>query len=256
MVVSAFGLSGLLLASLNLEAQTRKPASAVPAMSADCSWSDAAPFPGKVVGNTVASAGGNLYSFGGSIDTLISKRAFKFDGITWTPIASYPLAINGAAAVTDGTNIYIVGGAAQSTRERSPTAITYAARFLHQPANGHAVVYLDGKLYKFGGRDIDALEIYDIGSDAWRTAAPYPQRTDLLGGFAQGPFVYGAGGLVRNLNFVLQPTRKTYRYDPGNDRWDDEAIADLPVTRHGAAAPSTRASASWRADFWEATSLR
>jgi len=53
-----------------------------------------------------------------------------------------------------------------------------------------------------------------------------------LSAFAQGNFIYGLGG-IDSLNGA---TAKTYRYDPSTNTWDDAAIADLPITRYGAAS--------------------
>ena len=76
--------------------------------------------------------------------------------------------------------------------------------------------------------------------------APYPLAISFVSAFVNGGFIYGAGG-IQSVGSVA--SLKTYRYDPVGNTWDDAAIADLPLTRWGAASSGTLygagAAAGW-----------
>jgi hypothetical protein len=65
-------------------------------------------------------------------------------------------------------------------------------------------VYLNGKIYKIGGyvssastsTSSNAVEIYDIASNTWSAGAPYPVAQGWMSAFAQGNFIYVAGGVA------------------------------------------------------------
>ena len=100
-----------------------------------------------------------------------------------------------------------------------------------------AAVYLNGKIYKFAGSaaaaSTNVLEIYDIGGGGWTLGAPYPLAISFVSAWAQGGFIYAAGGID---SVTSTESLKTYRYDPVANTWDDASIADLPATRWGAAS--------------------
>ena len=235
----------LLLSVLTGPTQLRAASAAPPEPDTlfNCVWSTAANYPITVLDNAVTSVGGNIYSFGG-VSTNIIATSFKFDGTTWTGIAPLPVAVEYPAAVSDGTNVYVLGGSngagvSQTTLSRynvGTNTYTTLAPFT-TPTWNHAAAYLNGKIYKFAGSNNTAstnvLEIYDIASNTWSVGAPYPAAISFVSAFVQGNFIYAAGGVdsVTNLE-----SAKTYRYDPIANSWNDAAIADLPVSRWGAAA--------------------
>ena len=202
--------------------------------------------PTPVLASAAVSLGGFLYIFGGVRGNTISAESYKFDGSAWTSIAPLPVATELSAAVTDGTNIFIMGGVNSNfttlaTLYRyNPIANAYTQLASYNIATwGHAAVYLNGKIYKFGGTgpatsgsSTDTLEIYNVANNTWTPGAVYPVAISLIGAWTQGGFIYGAGG-VQTPGQV--PSAKTYRYDPVGNTWDDAAIADLPATRFGAA---------------------
>ena len=212
---------------------------------ASCSWSAARVLPLPILDEAVTGVGGNLYAFGGVSNNEAITASYKFDGTTWTQIAFLPLAVNTPIAVNDGTNIYILGSETVSGAyvtylyKYDPAANTYtplapAGTF----ARAFAAVYSGGKIYKFGGVNqtndsTNVLEIYNIATDTWTAGASYPVAESFIGAFAQGNFIYGAGGIDGP---SATSTTKTYRYDPVGNAWNDAAIADLPATRWGAAA--------------------
>ncbi|MGI8435501.1 MAG: dockerin type I domain-containing protein [Chthoniobacterales bacterium] len=200
--------------------------------------------PVPILDSAVVSVGGNLYTFAGVANGAIVATSYKFDGSVWTAIAPYPAALEFPTAATDGTNIFIVGGSDGSGVSQTLTyrynvasnTYTQLASFSTATWN-QKVVYLNGKLYKFCGSNntvsTNALEIYDIAANTWSVGAPYPITESFVGGWAQGNYVYGAGG-IDGASSV--PTAKTYRYDTASNTWDDASIADLPDTRWGAAS--------------------
>jgi hypothetical protein len=249
-LLAAALLLGLLTLALTIRpglAQSRSAAAdqqANPDQLFNCTWSNATVYPQTILDEAVVSVGSFLYSFGG-VSTSIIGNANKFDGTAWTPIAPLPQAVEYPAAVTDGTVIYILGGAEptagtpQTTLTKyDPVANTYTplAPFTTGTWN-HCAVYLNGKIYKFAGTgpgtsSTNVMEIYDVASNTWTAGAVYPLAESFVSGWTQGGFIYGAGGINSPASAA---TNKTFRYDPASNTWDDAAIADLPLTRWGAA---------------------
>ena len=223
-----------------------------------CGWTAGTVHPVTILDQATVSQGGFLYTFGG-VSTAIIANARKFDGTTWTDIAPLPAALEFPTAVSDGTNIYILGGALTGTGTPQTTLYRYnvatndyttLAPFTTGTWN-QAAAYLGGKIYKFAGTgpataSTNVLEIYDVAGNTWTAGAPYPLLASFVSAFTQGGFVYGAGG-IQSVGSVA--TLKTYRYDPVANTWDDAAIADLPLTRWGAASSGTAygsgAAAGW-----------
>jgi hypothetical protein len=221
---------------------TPPPTPTATASPGTCGWSFATPLSAPILAKAVTSLGGNLYAFGGSYNSVRFAISHKFNRAVWTTIAPLPVALSGAAAVTDGTSIYILGGADSSGTavntlyKYDPVANSYTTLMPFGTASAfHAAVYLNGKIYKFGGAT-NALEIYNIATNQWTIGANYPLSASYLGGFAHGNFIYGAGGFVSS---PPAPTSKTFSYDPVSNTWSDAAIADLPATIQGAAAVSS-----------------
>ncbi len=73
-----------------------------------------------------------------------------------------------------------------------------------------------------------ALEIYDVATNTWSLGAPLPAGQGFGSAWAQGNFIYFAGGIV------TAGTNLAWRYDVAGNSWS--AIANLPATRWGAAA--------------------
>jgi hypothetical protein len=223
---------------------SREEKSAAPDTLFNCSWSSPAVYPIPVLDNAVTSVGGQLYSFGGVSSSVVVANAYRYDAMGWTAIAPLPIALEYPAAVTDGTNIYIMGGADSGGNSSTAVFRYNVATSTYTPLAplptatwNHAAVYLNGKIYKFGGTagtvSTTAHEIYDIASNTWSAGTVYPLAISFIGAVTDGTFIYAAGG-IQSVGSVA--SAKTYRYDPATNIWDDAAIADLPATRWGAAA--------------------
>src|SRR5213080_2565947 len=205
-------------------------------------WTEQAPYPIAVFGHAVASQGGDVYSFGGIANNVAIANAYKYTPATnsWSAIASLPAARYGLTAVSDGTYLYLLGGVDQNFNTTAtlwrydPVSNTYNTSLPSYtiPSYFHASVYLNGKIYRVGGRDAGAadyhVEVYNIGTNTWSMAANYPFANYSLMAAALDGCIYAGGGS----NFP----NKTYRYDPNTNTWDDSAIADLPAYRSAAAS--------------------
>jgi hypothetical protein len=162
---------------------------------------------------------------------------------TWSSIASLPSARQRPGVVSDGTFIWIIGGfdSAGSPQNQvwryDPATDTYNTAYASYTTSAWspAVAYLNGKIYKMGGcadgtcaASIATVEVYDIASNTWSTAAPLPAAIGWGMAIGFNNRVYFAGGTVP------ADSAKTYAYDPGTNTWDDSAIADMPATNWGA----------------------
>jgi N-acetylneuraminic acid mutarotase len=189
----------------------------------------------------VASQGGNIYSFGGIVNNTAIQNAYKYTPATntWTPIASLPAPRGWFSAASDGTYVYLLGGVDQNFNTTAtlwrydPISNTYNTSLPSYtiPTYFHASAYLNGKIYRIAGRAIGTdfhVEVYTIATNTWSMAANYPFANHSLMAVALGNYIYaGAGNASPD---------KTWRYDPGNNTWDDAAIADLPAGRSAAAS--------------------
>jgi len=202
-------------------------------------WAEQAPYPIAIWGHAVASAGGNVYSFGGIVNNTAIANAYKYDPTsnTWTPIAALPAPRAWFSGTSDGTYIYLLGGVDQNFNTTAtlwrydPVSNTYNTSLPSYtiPTYFHASAYLNGKIYRIAGAAIGTdyhVEVYDIASNTWSMAANYPFANHTLMAVALGSYVYAGGGNASPSN--------AYRYDPNTNTWT--AIADLPAGRSAAAS--------------------
>lgn len=217
------------------------------------SWNARVDYPIPILDQGSAVIGDVLYSFGGASAGAVTASSFKFDGSAWTAIANLPSARQYPGVTTNGQYAYLVGGAdsAQtilSTLTRYEPALNAYVNLAPAPTPSwnSAFVHLGGKLYKFGGSTTTGgastanAEVYTIASNTWAPIASYPAALSFIGGFSDGAYVYGIGGLAAA---TATETLKTYRYDAGTNTWNDAAIADLPATRWGSAIAPYRGGA-------------
>jgi len=205
-----------------------------------CNWTASTVYPITVLDQAVATVGTNLYSFSGVSNGAVVANSYKFDGTVWTPIAPLPIALEYPAAVTNGTDIFILGGVVTTPVTNvwrynvATNTYTALAPFTTGTWN-HVAVFLNGKIHKFAGTGpgtaaTSVHEIYDIATNTWSAGAAFPQAVSFASGYAQGGFIWAAGGYDG-----VNPVTKAYRYDPVANSWNDAAMADLPVGRWGAA---------------------
>ena len=207
----------------------------------NCTWAAAAVVPIPILDQAVVAVGNNLFTFAGASNDARTANSYKFDGTTWTQIAPYPAAVELPSAVSDGTSIYIMNGARSPTDYSTDVFRYNPATNTYTPLASNTVgtwnqtaVFLNGKIYKIGGTAASsqtALEIYNIATNTWAPGAPLPTAAGFASSWAQGNFIYVAGGT----NAAGVGVNKTYRYDPAANTWSDAAIADLPASRWAAA---------------------
>jgi len=208
-----------------------------------CVWTSAAMLPIPIMDEAVVTLGNNIYTFGGVSEGKGVPNAYKFDGTTWTPIAPYPSAcgVESASAVTNGTFIYIMNGStfcpltySTDVYRYDPNTDTYTQLTSNIVGTwSQTAVYLNGKIYKMGGKNATdyqtALEIYDIVADAWSLGAPLPEPTGFAASWTQNGLIFIAGGVVAS----GVATNSIYYYDPALNLWTE--LSGLPDTRWGAA---------------------
>jgi hypothetical protein len=210
-------------------------------------WTTQTPYPMPDLDQAVVAYNGLLYSFGGYTGTAVTNAAYTYNPATgqWTGLAPLPAPRAGMGIVSDGTYLYLFGGldgnfADMTTLWRyDPATNSYLTTLAPVPtgAGDPAAAYFNGEIIRIAGQVMpgtptNAVQIYTISTNTWRTAASYPLAVLAFPALVLNGYIYTAGGTDDN----LVATNKTYRYDPGSDSWDDAAIADLPTTVQGAAA--------------------
>jgi large repetitive protein len=223
------------------------------------SWSSGPPLPGPAVENpAVAADGGKLYVFGGSTHSFSGavQNAAIFDPATgaWTSLPQMATARSGAMAKAIGGKVYVAGGmgvdgaSLASVEVFDPAAgsgagawSSAAAMSTRRDNSGSAV--LGGKLYVFGGstrnsdgsyvdRTLDAVEMYDPGTDSWTDRAPMPTgRQSVIVGTLNGRAQVMGGEVNPNPPGTFAANEE---YDPVTDSW--RGLHSMPTPRHGAAA--------------------
>jgi N-acetylneuraminic acid mutarotase len=172
-------------------------------------WTLGANMPFAAGSSSSAVINGAIYVAGGIVGSTTTDQAARYDPLSdsWTAVAAMPQGRNHAASATDGSLLYVFGG-------------RVGGNFV---ANG-----------------FDTVEIYDPGSDTWRssetdpTIAPLPQARGGMGKavFYNGEF-YVLGGETLDGSGATPPN--TYNrvdiYDPVNNWWRLAPI--MPTARHG-----------------------
>ena len=202
-------------------------------------WFARAPYPIPIRDAAVVAQGGFLYSFGGSNAGGSVSTAYRYDprADAWTALAPLPEPLSALSAVSDGTSIYLLNGGAFSAHlyRYDPLTDRYSAR-ADAPSGTYAqaAAYLNGQVLRIGGQTsggrTSSVDLYNTVSNTWSGGPTYPQAATFLMITAINGVVYGAGGAGSN------DLAKTYRYSAGAPVWDDDAVADLPQPRWGAAS--------------------
>nr|MDT0656965.1 S8 family serine peptidase [Micromonospora sp. DSM 115978] len=219
------------------------PGAATPAAAPAAEpWLTLPSLPRTVMDNSAVTAGGKLYSFGGSSGSAGLADVLVYDPAaqSWTRAAAMPHGARSQAAegVING-KVYLVSGWSDlntdtlvfdpASGEWSTGADVPAA----SAAAGSAV--LDGQLYVVGGCTTtsctpatDAVFRYDPRTDSWETVASYPMPISWQSCGAVDGRIVCAGGLSNG-----QPVTGSYSYDPAADAWT--RVADMPANLWGAA---------------------
>jgi N-acetylneuraminic acid mutarotase len=192
------------------------------------------------IGRFIYVVGGFLQP-GGETTDKVARYDIRRD--RWRLVAPMPLAVNHAAATSSGGRLYVHGGFASTTGLESATARLFeydpgADHWTELPSStvpraAHALQAIDGRLYAAGGANsstdqLTSLEVYDIQSRTWSTAASMPTgRNHVASAVVDGRMYVLGGRPPLNLSTVE-------RYDPATDSWT--SVVPLTTARSGFAA--------------------
>jgi hypothetical protein len=206
-------------------------------------WSYSSHYPIPIRDHAVAALGSRLYGFGGyredaPVGPIATAYRFSLTG-GWSSVIPMPQPRIYHAVAADGNRIYIEGGRDTTTRATlwayNPNLGAYQILAPAPRATTfHALVHLNGKLYRIGGSlsdgtETNTVDVYDIGVNTWSTVAPYPAAARRILAVAYNGYNYAGGG--DNGIYIA----KTYRYNPATNVWDDAAVRDFPSGRTAAA---------------------
>lgn len=199
----------------------------------------------------------------GKIGWYPENKAWVYDTETqsWSALPPMPTPRGALAAVAVENKIYVIGGAkvpagrelADGLNAGGPVEVLGTMEVFDTEKNSwttlkpmplarnhHDVAFLDGKLYVVGGTigscfpggwssNVSMNEVYDIGSDAWFTAAPMTSaRSGVAAAAMDGKiFVVGGTGWADDLTGIF---RANEAYDPKTNSWAD--VAGMPTPRH------------------------
>jgi N-acetylneuraminic acid mutarotase len=216
----------------------------------DAAWQAVADLPVPLVDSCAVSINGNVYSFTGVSNGVITPNDYVFEGSDWSQIADFPdggpekpacAAVNGKAYITDGNTTDFTENDTLYIHDPSTDQFTTGADLPSSGSEfGAAGAALNGKFYVIGGCPgsdcstmISRVTVYDPGSDSWSQAADYPTGIAWQGCAAAGANIVCAGGQMPSGS----DTTATCVYDPGSDSWSQGA--EMPYDNWGMAAVGT-----------------
>lgn len=218
-----------------------------------------------------AMVDGNLYVFGGfnansrMNDFIPSERSsYRYNPATdtWSqPLEPIPVATTHAGTATDGKNIYIAGGVVPNGKQVTLTedGVDGGSRNvwkyniannswtdmppLPQPRGAGEMSFLDGKLYYFGGTNLDRTN--SVGDESptpfpnhwvldlanlplsWQELPNLPVARNHLADAVINGKIYAIGGQTSH-NADLKTLNNVHMYDPIKKTWT--AVASMPPT--------------------------
>lgn len=106
------------------------------------------------------------------------------------------------------------------------------------PVQEIGVAELDGKIYVVGGFNdrlglLDTVQVYDIASQTWSTAAPLPRPVHHANVASADGKLYVLGALI---DLQFNETDESWAYDPATDTWVEVASMGTGARGSGAAA--------------------
>ena len=159
--------------------------------------------------SAAAVVGDKLVVVGGQNEKKLVPQTEVFDGQSWTQAADLPTPREHLAAVSDGVYVYTVGGRNLSADENSaaferfnPASGTWdKLTDMPTPRGSYGAAFIDGRIITVGGEEptrvLATVEMYDISTGKWTTAAPIntPVHGQVVA--AVGSTVYCIGGADR-----------------------------------------------------------
>ena len=156
-----------------------------------------------------AVVGDKLVVVGGQDDKKLVAQTEVFDGESWAQAPDLPTPREHLAAVSDGVYVYTVGGRNLSADENSSAFQRFDPESgnweelanMPTPRGSYGAAFIDGRIVAVGGEEptrvLATVEMYDISSGKWTTAAPIntPVHGQVVA--AVGSAVYCIGGADR-----------------------------------------------------------
>lgn len=226
-------------------------------------WERMPDLPTARSGTALVVAGDSLYAVGGwvvdanNLHTL-DRRMWVFlpEGQRWEERARVPDRREGASIGT-GDRIVIVGGGFGSVEHGGvfpgDSVAIYDPRFdawtygapVATPRHLPAAVYLDGRIWTFGGRHVESTgivqtwEVYDVGADAWSGGGEVgPDLRAVLSeaAAAHDGLFHFFGGVIPAPGSPV--SRAHSGFDPSTGAWTE--LPEMPTARNGAMAVAHR----------------
>ncbi|SEH65188.1 Serine/threonine protein kinase [Mycolicibacterium rutilum] len=172
-------------------------------------WEELPPLTHGRAAPAAAVVGDKLVVVGGQNNRQLVPQTEVFDGKSWTQAADIPTPREHLAAVSDGTYVYTVGGRFLSADENSAAFERFdpvsgnwdRLPDMPTPRGSYGAAFIDGRVVVVGGEEptrvLATVEMYDIATGKWRTAAPIntPVHGQVVA--AVGSAVYCIGGADR-----------------------------------------------------------
>ena len=217
-------------------------------------WRTLAPMPTErestantALGHGIFVIGGTNLGFGAKGESRVNEL-YNTKSDRWTSLAPMPTSRSFAAATSAGASVYVAGGQSSIHGGVSDAFERYDALLnrwvqldpLPTPRMYLGAARVGSKLYFIGGQNcispfcgetLNIVEVYDLKTGAWSSAASMPQP---LGGFATAVIrekIYVVGGFTTEgrISINVGGHRAVWEFDPAIDRW--QAIAALPTER-------------------------
>ncbi len=173
----------------------------------------------------------------------VPPAGFEFAGVSlaagdhWDYKTNYQGEVSGLMVAASDGMVYVMGGEdwngfSLSANWAYDTQSGWFERAsLPAPREYGVAIALDGKIYLIGGYSDTTggwgfrleVDVYDVASDTWDSAAPLPAERNGFAAGAIGGKIYVAGGFGN-----VSPTSGLV-YDPALDQWTP--IADMPTNR-------------------------
>lgn len=209
-------------------------------------WQAQGDMPYQVADNAAAAHDGVIYTVAGrsgSRDAIQDAYALDTRTGVWSRIANLPHGRERPVAGVAGGRLYVAGGwgtgfpldmVEQLDVYDPATGAWSAGADMPKPVAAAGSAVLDDTLYVVGGClgesqcGTSTVQRYRPATNTWDTVADYPEALAWVSCGAIEARLYCTGGTVDR-----RPSRSTYSYDPGLDRWTRHA--DLPADSWAAA---------------------
>lgn len=209
-------------------------------------WVEGVPLPAPRRGHAAVVLDGKLYVLGGmdANGTIVATvDAYDVAAGRWESRAPMPTPRSSHMAVALDGLIYVLGGyevtngqtyRSSTVKAYDPATNNWSARANMGTGGASGAAALGGKLYVFGGDDINGyraiVEEYDPASDSWRHHSRLSQERQRHAAVALHGRIYVLGGMDAD----GRPLATVEVYDPAAGTWS--VAAPLPTARAAPAA--------------------